>query len=44
MSLVDDVNGIASRNSALIRRVDDALKNLLRKSMELKDMVLELRA
>lgn len=44
ISLVNDVNGIASRNSALIRRVDDALKNLLRRSMELKDMVLELRA
>jgi methyl-accepting chemotaxis protein len=43
-SLVNDVNGIASHNSGLIRQVDAALKNLLRKSTELKDLVLELRA
>jgi methyl-accepting chemotaxis protein len=43
-SLVNDVNGIASHNSELISRVDNSLKNLFRKSTELKDLVLELRA
>ena len=43
-SLVDNVSGIASKNSQLISRVDDSLKNLSRKSTELKDMVSELRA
>jgi methyl-accepting chemotaxis protein len=43
-SLVTDVSGIASHNSELISTVDASLKNLLRKSTELKDLVLELRA
>jgi methyl-accepting chemotaxis protein len=43
-SLVNDVNGIASRNSELISKVDDSLKNLLGKSTQLKDLVSELRA
>ncbi|MDR2480207.1 MAG: methyl-accepting chemotaxis protein [Treponema sp.] len=43
-SLVTDVSGIASHNSDLITTVDSSLKNLMRKSVELKDMVSELRA
>jgi methyl-accepting chemotaxis protein len=42
-SLVNDVSGIASHNSELISKVDESLKNLLHKSMELKDLVSELR-
>ena len=43
-SLVTDVSGIASHNSDLIIRVDMSLKNLLSKSMELKELVSELKA
>jgi methyl-accepting chemotaxis protein len=43
-SLVNDVSGIASNNNDLIGKVDDSLKTLLRKSMELKSLVSELRA
>ncbi|MDR2477050.1 MAG: methyl-accepting chemotaxis protein [Treponema sp.] len=43
-SLVTDVSGIASHNSELISLVDNSLKSLFRKSTELKDLVLELRA
>ena len=43
-SLVTDVSGIAMHNSELIARVDSSLKNLLQKSVELKDLVSELKA
>jgi methyl-accepting chemotaxis protein len=43
-SLVNDVSGIASHNSELITMVDESLKNLFRKSKELRDLVSELRA
>jgi methyl-accepting chemotaxis protein len=43
-NLVDDVSGIAEKNDHLIIRVDDEVKALLHKSIELLDLVSELKA
>jgi methyl-accepting chemotaxis protein len=42
-SLVNDVSGIATDNGALISKVDEELRALLLKSMELMELVSELR-
>jgi methyl-accepting chemotaxis protein len=42
-SLVNDVSGIATDNSALVSQVDKELKGLLKKSEELLELVSELR-
>ncbi|MDR2552334.1 MAG: methyl-accepting chemotaxis protein [Treponema sp.] len=42
-SLVNEVNGIAGDNDALVTRVDGELKALLEKSAELMELVVELR-
>jgi methyl-accepting chemotaxis protein len=43
-TLVTDVSGIAGENNSLVTRVDEDLKNLLRKSEELLGLVTELKA
>jgi methyl-accepting chemotaxis protein len=43
-NLVNDVSGIAEKNDHLIIGVDDEVKALLHKSIELLDLVSELKA